>query len=176
MVSAYDPQTERELSFVDLMQMLATTFTGIAVDLEEGQVDQARERWRAFAALFGSMKETCGTCHDTERKYYVDATMQAAVDQLGEALSGSQIDPATVAALSQRIGVQSCSGCHMVHLPAAYSRQTPHQPERRFPATVARRGAGSNRRPAMTYDLLDQRDAHRAADLRPPRRGRGSSL
>lgn len=125
MISAHDPLSGRDLDFVGLMQMLNGTFSGIAVDLQQGQIENARRQGQAFAALFASMKETCEACHDAERAYYVDARVQSMVDDLGAALSEAEVDPAVVADLSRKIGAENCTACHLVHLPAAYSAHRP---------------------------------------------------
>jgi cytochrome c556 len=125
-ISATDPMSGQDVDWKMLMQMLNTTLTGITVDLEQGQTDNARKQAQAFAALFGSLKETCDGCHDTERAYYVDARVQSLVDQLGTALAGPAVDTAVVASLSMKIGTSSCTGCHMVHVPAALAALTAH--------------------------------------------------
>ena len=125
-ITATDPLSGHDLDWKMLMQMLNTTLTGITVDLQQGQPENARKQAQAFAALFGSLKETCDGCHDTERAYYVDARMQSLVDQLGTALAVPAVDTAVVANLSMKIGTSSCTGCHMVHGPAAMAALSAH--------------------------------------------------
>ncbi len=64
----------------------------------------ARRQLQGFNTRFQAMKETCKYCHGTERKYYVDESVQVLVGKLGQALSGSSIDPKMVEALTQEIG------------------------------------------------------------------------
>jgi cytochrome c556 len=117
-----DPLTNEEVNFARLMQYLDSNFVGIGVDLEEGQIENAQKQFQGFNARFQALKETCWNCHDTERKYYIDESIQALVDKLGQALSGSPIDPNVVKKLSMGIGMENCFKCHLVHSPAALTK------------------------------------------------------
>lgn len=117
-----DPVTKENLKYNQLMAYLNLSFVGIGVDLEQGHRDNAREDFEALNARYQTLKETCGTCHETERKYYVDQSVQALIDELGAELRTPSPDMKIVRALSQQIGTESCLKCHMVHIPAAYSQ------------------------------------------------------
>jgi cytochrome c556 len=121
-IRAKDPLTNEEVDFPQLKKYLAANFAGISVNTEQGQRENAQKQFQGFIARFQALKETCGNCHDTERKYYVDESLQALVDQLGQALSGSSVDPNTVEKLKQGIGMESCLKCHLVHVPAAFAK------------------------------------------------------
>ena len=69
------------------------------------------------------MKDTCEECHGTEeRKYYVDESVQALVDEMGKALNKPSVDSKEVETLAQGIGMESCFKCHRIHLAAAYAK------------------------------------------------------
>lgn len=110
------------LEWPRLMQRLSGTLTGIGVDLEENQIDNAKMQFQNFNQTFQMLKGGCGNCHNTERRYFVDAGVQAIVDSLGQALNESPIDPVKAGLLSQRIGMASCFRCHLVHVPAAFAQ------------------------------------------------------
>lgn len=121
-ITVPDPLTNQGVDYPTLMQYLNANFTGIGVDLEQGQVENAQKQFQGFEARFQALMESCGSCHDTERKYYVDESVQSLIDKLGQALEVSSVDPKVVGELSQGIGMESCTKCHLVHLPAAYAK------------------------------------------------------
>jgi cytochrome c556 len=129
-IMVHDPLTDADADYAQSMQFLNSSFNGIAVDLEEGQVENAQKQFQGFKARFQALKESCGACHETERTYYVDEGVQSLIDKLGEALGGSSVDPKVVGELSQKIGLEGCSKCHMVHLPAAYGKLGWEKPEK----------------------------------------------
>jgi hypothetical protein len=45
--------------------------------------------------------------------------MQDTVDELGKVFQSRAVDAGAVMALAQKIGRESCSKCHLVHVPAA---------------------------------------------------------
>jgi hypothetical protein len=128
-----DPVTNQSLAFVDYMTAMAGAYSGIATDLQEGQLDNARKNFQAFSARFKALAvptSGCATkgCHDAQpfkpRAYFVDDSMQAMVDQLGQALESPAPNSQTVQQLSGAIGNESCLKCHLVHFPAQYSKDT----------------------------------------------------
>ena len=121
-ISINDPLTNKEVAFNQLMDYLDTNFEGISVSVERGDRETAQKQFQGFNARFRAMKEICNYCHDTERRYYVDGSVQALIDKLGEALSGSSVDQKIVEPLTQRIGMESCFKCHLVHIPAAFAK------------------------------------------------------
>jgi hypothetical protein len=122
-IKVKDPLTDEQVDFRLLMQYLVTNFIGISVDTLEGQKENAQKQFQGFKARFQAMKDTCEECHTTEeRKYYVDDSVQAMVDEMGMALNKPSVDSKEVEALAQRIGMESCFKCHLVHLPAAYAK------------------------------------------------------
>ncbi len=118
-VGLTDPPTGGETDFRQFMLYLASSFEGINVDLEENQVQNALKNHGAFQSRFKALAQTCEACHETERKYYVDARIQDLVRQLGEAISKMPPDRKLAGELNRKIGMESCLKCHRVHMPAA---------------------------------------------------------
>jgi cytochrome c556 len=120
-VSVHDPVTEAELDFAAFKQMLNANLVGIGVDLEQGQPANAKAQFEGFAARMDALKETCESCHDTERRYYVDQSVTDLIASMRLVLDSDPVDAKAVGQISRRVGESSCSGCHLVHMPAAYS-------------------------------------------------------
>lgn len=123
-VKATDPLTKEEVNFTTFKQYLSSSFSGISVDLQEGQIENALKQFEGFNARFQTLKDTCGDCHGTsERKYYVDESVQAMINKLGRALKNpSSLNPEQVQKLMMGIGIESCGKCHLVHVPAALAK------------------------------------------------------
>lgn len=118
-----DPLSGQDVSFARLMLMLQTNFTGITNDLAKGSQEGAREQFAGFSARFEAMAGACMTCHVTERLYYVSPDITGMITALQAELGKSTVDMASVGKLMQSIGEESCSKCHLVHIPAAYAQQ-----------------------------------------------------
>ena len=121
-ITLTDPRSGRDVRFPEYMMALEGSMTGIGVGLEEGSMEAARRSFAEFNAAMGGLRESCGACHDTERAYYVDRSVQASIDALGMALRAPTPDPGTIGGLMMRIGQESCGKCHLVHVPAAYTQ------------------------------------------------------
>jgi len=121
-ISVKDPQTGMDISFAQVMLAIDAGFVGAGLDVRQGQGDKARMHFQGFNASFQMMKETCKDCHTTERKYYIDASVQSMVDDLGQALHESPINATKIEMLRQGIGMESCFKCHLVHVPAAMAQ------------------------------------------------------
>ncbi len=121
-ITLHDPLLDQEVGFAQFMLFMDMSFIGIGVDVAQGQQENAQKQFQGFNARFQAMKTTCMTCHDTERKYYIDETVQGMIDKLGQALNEPSIDPKVIEELSQGIGMESCIKCHKVHLPAAFAK------------------------------------------------------
>ena len=114
------------VEFGDYMVALGGAFSGMSTDLKEGQLDNARNNFQAFDALFGKLAtDGCKQCHsnpvtheEIPRKYFTDSDSLALVNQLGTALNASTPDPTAITNLTQAIGNGICVNCHLVHLPA----------------------------------------------------------
>lgn len=121
-ISIDDAASGRHLTFRQLMQEMETAFTGTGVDLRQQQVENARAQFATFQMRFSMLATTCVTCHTTERKYFIDASVLQMVQQLGALLESDIPDATQAIELGQRIGAESCSKCHLVHAPAAMAR------------------------------------------------------
>ncbi len=118
-----DPLSGKDVSFAQLMLMMETNFSGIGNDLMQGQKENAVRNFDGFAARFQAMTESCMMCHDSEREYYVDASITDMMANLKKELLSSDTDHAKAGNLLMSIGKESCSKCHLVHIPAAYAQQ-----------------------------------------------------
>lgn len=121
-ITLHDPMTEKGLSFSEFKHSMERNLTGIGINLEKGERQSVLKQYEGFRVRFEKFKEVCFNCHDSERKYYVDASVQAMVDSLGKVLNDATVDPKAVQALSMGIGRESCFKCHLVHVPAAMTK------------------------------------------------------
>ncbi len=123
-VQVLDPVTGEAMVWFNYMVGMAGAFNGIGNDLQQGQLANARQNFQAFSARFKALEERgCQQCHNTPRAYFVDASIQQLVDQLGEALSADQPDPEMIGQLSGAIGNEGCMKCHLVHIPPTRIKQ-----------------------------------------------------
>jgi hypothetical protein len=119
-ISLSEPVTNRSLEFGEFMMSLELSLAGMGMELLGGSVEKAGEHLGALRTKLETLKGACQACHETERKYYVDAEVFALIDKLGTALKASPLDGKLAGELSQQIGAESCGKCHLVHIPAAY--------------------------------------------------------
>jgi hypothetical protein len=62
---------------------------------------------------------SCQECHEKPSRYFVDPEMRATVEELGVVFKSRTVAADEAMALAQKIGRESCSKCHLVHVPAA---------------------------------------------------------
>ncbi|MDH4271578.1 MAG: cytochrome c [Candidatus Aminicenantes bacterium] len=121
-IKAKDPLTGEIVGLDRLMLFLDVNFSGIGADLEQGQAENAQKQFQGFKARFEAMAGTCQECHgQDERKYYVDGSVRAMVEDLGKAAAESS--PEKAGKLVMGIGMESCHKCHLVHIPAAFAQK-----------------------------------------------------
>ena len=125
-----DPLSKESLEFDDFMIRLAGSFGGIGNDLAQGQLDNARNNFSAFSTQFETFSsKACVECHkdpagnEIPRKYFVDENITQLIAQLGQALEAETPDAAAIQQLSGAIGNESCMKCHLVHVPAAKTKE-----------------------------------------------------
>lgn len=118
-IKVTDPLTQQQVDFQQFMLFLDVCFNGIALNVEQGQIENAKRQLRGFRARFETLEESCQNCHDTERHYYVDPSVKAMIEKLEQTLDASPVDPKQIGMISQGIGIESCFKCHLVHVPAA---------------------------------------------------------
>jgi hypothetical protein len=122
-VMAKDPMTGKNIGFARLMQILNLGFAGSWIDFGQGQQENSGNRFREFNATFQSLKGTCEECHGTsERQYFVDKGAQAMVEAYGKSLAGGSGNAKMAEAAMMAVGNDICFKCHLVHVPAAYSK------------------------------------------------------
>lgn len=121
-INLSDPVMNKDIKFKELMMFLDMSFSGMVLELQQGQMEKSRAHLKTLKERFGVLKTACQTCHDTERKYFVDSDVEALLGKLETALKAQKPDGKTIAALSQEFGMESCGKCHLVHIPAAYAK------------------------------------------------------
>jgi cytochrome c556 len=122
MQTVTDPVAGDTGPYASFKHRLAGALYGIAWDLRQGQIEQARRQFEAFSSRFTALGDTCFDCHSTPRRSYTDRDVQLLLENLGSALEAPKPDETAVVELSARIGQASCSGCHLVHVPAAMAQ------------------------------------------------------
>lgn len=120
-IAVKDPLSGAATGYPQFKQYLAANLAGITVDLRQGQVDNARRQFQEFRARFQALADSCNGCHEKKSKYYVDSEVQDIVEEIGKAFTSRTVAADVVIALTQNIGRESCSKCHLVHLPAAFA-------------------------------------------------------
>lgn len=118
-VTVTDPLTKEEINFPRLMQYIEVNFLGIGIDLEQGQTENARKHMKGLRARYDALEESCMHCHDTERHYFVDENVQKMLSELENVVMAAKVDAQKVGEYEQKIGMESCFKCHLVHVPAA---------------------------------------------------------
>jgi cytochrome c556 len=118
-----DPLTNVEVNFAQLKQDLNANFAGINLNVEQGQKDNAKKQLQDFNARFQALKNTCQSCHKKEEmKHYVDQEIISLIEDMELELNQSTHDPKAIASLSQKVGMESCFKCHLIHIPSAYAK------------------------------------------------------
>jgi cytochrome c556 len=120
-ITIKDPLSGETTDYAAFKKVLSANLAGITVDLRQGQTDNARKQFDGFRARFDALGGSCQGCHEKESSYFTGREMQDAVARLGKAVHGRTVDVDAVTALTQSIGRESCSKCHLVHVPAALS-------------------------------------------------------
>ncbi len=121
-ISVRDPLSGAPTGYGQFKKFLAANLAGITVDLRQGQTDNARKQFEGFRARFSALGGSCGACHEKESRYYVDRDVQETVAKLGKLFQGRVVPAEAAMALAQEIGRESCSKCHLVHVPAALAK------------------------------------------------------
>jgi hypothetical protein len=111
-----------ELSFVQVMQMLNGSITGIGMGLQQGSNEAALASLPMFKKSFSLLEATCEECHDSERTYFVDEMVHNLINRLEGTLSDPSSTPQAAGKLLESIGEESCRRCHLVHIPAAFTQ------------------------------------------------------
>jgi hypothetical protein len=119
-ITVTDPSNGQDVSFLRLMQLMETDLNSIGIDLEQNQTQEALSHIQSLGIRYRALEETCMSCHDSERRYYVDDDITDMISEMESALTQPSGDPAVVQSLADRVGMESCYKCHLVHIPSAY--------------------------------------------------------
>ena len=103
----------------EFMFELLGPFAAVNTYVAEGEFDKARGAMGAFQERMGELAESCGSCHETERTYYVGSDVQELLKSAAEALKEETPNAEQIMGTMQRIGMESCYKCHKVHMPIA---------------------------------------------------------
>ncbi|HEU5359900.1 MAG TPA: hypothetical protein VFU42_01955 [Candidatus Deferrimicrobiaceae bacterium] len=120
-ITVQDPLSGEPTGYPKFKKYLASNLAGMTVNLRQGQTDNARRQFEGFRERFAALSGSCRGCHEKESRYFVDREMQDAVAELGRVFQSRSVSADAVGALAQKIGRESCSKCHLVHVPAALS-------------------------------------------------------
>lgn len=118
-ISVQDPVSGKEAGLKDYMYMVAGDFGGIGGALQQGQTEGARMAYQSLNSRMEGLKKVCEDCHETERRYYVSEDVMDILATMGAELTKEKPNPAKIGELSGQLGMVSCRGCHLVHMPAA---------------------------------------------------------
>jgi hypothetical protein len=118
-ITVEDPLSGVSTGYPQFKKYLAANLAGITVDLRQGQTDNARKQFEGFRARFDALIGSCRGCHEKTSRYFVDREMLDTVEELGEVFRSRTVAADAVTVLVQKIGRESCSKCHLVHVPAA---------------------------------------------------------
>lgn len=116
-----DPLSGAPTGYAQFKRFMATNLAGITVDLKQGQTENARKQFEGFRARFRALGDSCQGCHEGKTVAFVGNDVQDVLVEMGSAFGGETVDANAVAALTRRIGRESCSKCHLVHVPAAFA-------------------------------------------------------
>ena len=116
------------MAWPDAMQVKATGFDGIPVNLKEGKRKEAYKSWQLYKTMLLNFKKACNNCHTTPRYYFVSDDVLAKVDKMGEDIAGNvAID--TIIREQQQLG-DNCYRCHIIHQPAQRMKDKMKKDER----------------------------------------------
>ena len=104
------------------MKYLLTGFDGIGINIKQGNQSNAEHSFNLFNSMFDNMAEACGSCHDSEPRYYVSQDIRMMIDDMEAKIEAG--DPANMTEanyLRYDIG-DSCHKCHIIHIPPQYAK------------------------------------------------------
>jgi len=101
----------------EVMFPLAGAFGAVNTYLAEGEFDKASKAMEGFQKLMDEFAQSCGSCHNTERKYSVSENVQTLMKSVAAGLKKEKPDVERIAGAIQAIEMESCYKCHRVHIP-----------------------------------------------------------
>lgn len=103
---------------------LLTGYDGIGINIKQGNPSSANQSFSLFKSMFDNMSETCTSCHTSERRYYVSEDVQTMIDEMGDKIkAGDSTNMSAADGIRQGIGME-CYGCHVLHMPAQYAKES----------------------------------------------------
>jgi cytochrome c556 len=121
-INVGDPLSGQDMSFAQFMMAIESDMSGIGIDAQEGQLENAHQHAKGLKARMSALRDACVACHETERHYYVDASILSALDSVNAAIAATPPRMQQVQESLMQVGQESCFKCHLVHIPAAYSK------------------------------------------------------
>jgi len=121
-INVGDPLSGQDMPFAKFMMAIESDMSGIGIDAQEGQIEQAQSHAKGLKARMSALRDACTACHETERHYYVDASVFTALDSVSAAIAATPPRMQRVQESLVFVGQESCFKCHLVHIPAAYSK------------------------------------------------------
>ena len=94
---------------------LVMGFDGTIVNARENQQETANKSFQQFKVMFKFMNDSCYSCHDTERKYYVSEDVMNLINRAEEQIISNDLMNAS--STMEQIGMISCYECHVTHEP-----------------------------------------------------------
>lgn len=120
-VVANEPISGKLGPYSALKWPLQDSFSGLVNDARQGHSDDTQQHFANFAARLGALAATCSQCHESERRYYLDAITLKSVEALRAAVTAAPLDGKAVAKAARQVNEGICFQCHLVHMPAAYA-------------------------------------------------------
>jgi cytochrome c556 len=111
-----DVENGEKKPYAVFKKFLAVNMAGVRVDASQGQWDGARKHFSTLKGRFALLTNSCTSCHVEEPKYFVNPD---SLPLLENELGKNQPDNDKVDNLIQKLGGESCAGCHLIHVPAA---------------------------------------------------------
>ena len=102
------------------MKFLDVGLVGIFVNAKKWNQTGAKESFQVFNATFDGLAKACLSCHSTEPRYYVSKDIRAMIDLAGAKIDAGNLTEA--AGIIQGVGMESCYRCHVLHVPAQFSK------------------------------------------------------
>ncbi|HEY9245968.1 MAG TPA: hypothetical protein VIO11_03885, partial [Candidatus Methanoperedens sp.] len=102
------------------MKYLVVGFDGIGINIRNNNQAGAQQSFELFRKMFDNLNSTCSSCHAGERRYYVSGDIRAMITSMGEKINARDLKGAEE--LRHAIGMESCYGCHVLHMPAQYAK------------------------------------------------------
>ncbi|KCZ71822.1 hypothetical protein ANME2D_01877 [Candidatus Methanoperedens nitroreducens] len=102
------------------MKYMAAGFDGIGVNIKQGNQAGAAQSLGLFKTMFNNMRDSCSSCHSSERRYYVSGDIQAMISDMEANITNGDLTEA--GEIRQGIGIESCYKCHVLHIPAQYAK------------------------------------------------------